>query len=206
MLLIDIHTHNIDADPATAILDSPPCYIGRKFSTGIHPWHITSDWKEKLKTIEELLGNNSCVAIGECGIDKLKSTAEITLQKEVFVAHALLAERLRLPLIIHCVKAYEEILAARKECNPTQAWIIHGFRGKPQQADQLIRAGLHISFGEHFNPESARAIPTERLFVESDESTLPILEIYSRVAAAKGTSVEQLATQIYSNAHSIGLF
>ena len=206
MVLIDIHTHNSESDPETAILNCPPYDTGRRFSAGIHPCEITSDWKERLHKIEELLCSHNGVAVGECGIDKLKSMADIHLQKEVFLAHALLAERVHLPLIIHCVKAYDEILAIRKECRPTQAWIIHGFRGKPQLTEQLIKAGFYISLGERFNPESARAIPSNRLLVESDESTLPILEIYSRVAAAKETGIEQLAAQTYSNAQAIGLF
>lgn len=206
MVLIDIHTHNIDTNPDTAILNCPPYDTERRFSAGIHPWDITDNWQERLRTIEELLGNSNCVAIGECGIDKLKSTADITLQKVIFLAHAELAEKAHLPLIIHCVKAYEEVLAIRKECNPAQAWIIHGFRSKTQMADQLTKAGFYISLGEHFNPECARSIPLDRLLIESDESTVPIIETYRRIATIKETGVEQLAAQIYSNAHAIGLF
>lgn len=206
MLLIDIHTHNIDTNPDTAILNCPPYDTERRFSAGIHPWGITDNWQERLRAIEELLGKSNCVAIGECGIDKLKSTAETPLQKEIFLAHIKLAERAHLPLIIHCVKAYDELLAIRKEYTPTQAWIIHGFRGKPQLSAQLIKAGFYISLGEHFNYECAKAIPLDRLFIESDESTVPIIETYRRIAAIKEIEIEQLTAQIHSNAHATGLF
>ena len=132
-------------------------------------------------------------------MDRLKSSAEAELQRELFRAHALLAEREQKPLIIHCVKAFDDILAMRKEITPGQAWIIHGFRGKPQLAEQLTKAGMFLSLGEHFNTESAKTIPAGRLFIESDESTLTIGEIYSRIASARGTCIDELAAQTYSN-------
>ena len=112
---------------------------------------------------------------------------------------------MRKPLIIHCVKAFDSIIALHKEYRPQQAWIIHGFRGKPQLAEQLTRAGLSLSLGEHFNEESARIILAEKLFIESDESKVPIEEIYARIAKARGCSVEELVWQISANATHCGI-
>lgn len=206
MPFIDIHTHNRNAATDTAILSGAPYDTGRVFSAGIHPWDIAEGWEEKFDAVKALSRHSNAAAIGECGIDKMNSPASITLQKEIFLAHALLAEELHKPLIIHCVKAVDEIIALRREARPTQAWIIHGFRGKPQQAVQLINAGFYIALGEKFNPETAKAIPADRLFIESDESTLPIEEIYSRIATAKNVSTAQLAGQIRLNAHIFGQF
>lgn len=205
MVLFDIHTHNAQALPEYTILDSPPHETERRISVGIHPWHAGDGWEKEFLLIGQAADSANVAAIGECGIDKLKATASINLQTEIFRAHALLAEKLHKPLIIHCVKAFDEILAIHKEIAPEQTWIIHGFRGKPQQALQLSKAGMYISLGEHFNVESARTIPAERLFVESDESNLPIEEIYSRIASARGTGIDTLAAQVYSNVRTIGL-
>ena len=199
MILLDIHTHNTEADPERAILNCTQYETGRKISLGIHPWHISNDWKEEFRLLEQTASNTNVIAIGECGMDRLKSSAEAELQRELFRAHALLAEREQKPLIIHCVKAFDDILAIRKEITPGQTWIIHGFRGKPQLAEQLTKAGMCLSLGEHFNAESARMIPAERLFIESDESKLTIGEIYRRIASARGTGIEVLAAQTYSN-------
>ena len=206
MVLLDIHTHNLSADATTSILDNPTTDTARNISVGIHPWEIGPDWEREFCEIEQAAICRNVAAIGECGIDRFKSPADIRLQETVFRAHALLAEKVNKPIIIHCVKAYNEILSIHKDVSPEQPWIIHGYRGKPQQARQLVQAGMYLSFGEHFNAESARAIPTDRLFIESDESTLPIAEIYSRVAAAKGISIEELAGQINSNALIFGIF
>ena len=199
MTLIDIHTHN-STPAANSIYNSGHYIAGRKISVGIHPWDINSNWESEFQTIAEYAKAENVVAIGECGFDTLKSPATIELQEEIFRAHAQLADALFKPLIIHCVKAFDRLMALHKELNPQQAWIIHGFRSKPQQAAQLINAGFYISLGERFNPDSAQAIPTERLFIESDESNQPITEIYTAVAQAKGIATEALTHQIMQNA------
>lgn len=200
MSFIDIHTHNSAPAPHT-IFNSGAGYLAeRKISTGIHPWAIGDKWESEFATITKIAKEDNVVAIGECGLDTLKSPATIELQKEIFKAHIRLSELLKKPLIIHCVKAYDILIALRRESAPQQAWIIHGFRGKPEFAEQLVKAGFYISLGEKFNPSSAKAVPTERLFIESDESHSPIAEIYAAVAAAKSSTVEQLAQQIATNA------
>ena len=59
---------------------------------------------------------------------------------EVFREHVKLSEMLRKPLIVHCVKAVDELLAIRKEMGVTHPWVLHGYRGGPEQAEQLRRA------------------------------------------------------------------
>ena len=204
MLLIDIHTHNSVAEHA--IYNCSNGYVAdKRISIGIHPWHINEKWEREFNTIAEIAKADNVVAIGECGLDKLKSPVSIELQKEIFRAQALLAEKVEKPLMIHCVKAYNELTPIHKAISPKQAWIIHGFRGKPAQAEQLIRAGFYISLGEQFNPDSAKAIPAERLFIESDESNVAITDIYAAVAQAKGTTVEELALQTIKNAARCGI-
>ena len=200
MKFIDIHTHNKSEETAYAIFNSNGEPTTGCASVGIHPWDVDNNWKERFRTIKELAKVPDITAIGECGIDRAHSGAGLELQTEVFRAHITLSEELKKPLIIHCVKAFDNIIALHKECKPQQAWIIHGFRGKPQQAEQLTRAGLYLSLGEHFNAESAKVIPADKLFIESDESSLPINEIYNSVAQARNMSLEELILQIETNA------
>lgn len=200
MKFIDIHTHNKSEETAYAIFNSNGEPTTGCASVGIHPWDVDNNWEERFRTIKELAKAPDITAIGECGIDRAHSGAGLELQTEVFRAHITLSEELKKPLIIHCVKAFDNIIALHKECKPQQAWIIHGFRGKPQQAEQLTRAGLYLSLGEHFNAESAKVIPADKLFIESDESSLPINEIYNSVAQARNMSLEELILQIETNA------
>lgn len=203
MELLDIHTHNSTA--GDAIYNCGTAYTtGRSISIGIHPWHISDRWQNEFTGITGIADASNIVAIGECGLDTLKSPATLERQEEVFKAHIQLSERLRKPLIIHCVKAFDRLLALHRELEPQQAWILHGFRGKPQQDEQLLRAGLYISLGERFNPDSVKAIPTDRLFIESDESNRPLTEIYAAIATVKGISAETLAAHILHNAKRCG--
>lgn len=205
MKFIDIHTHNKSEETAYAIFNSNGEPTTGCASVGIHPWDVDNNWKERFRTIKELAKAPDITAIGECGIDRAHSGAGLELQTEVFRAHITLSEELKKPLIIHCVKAVDNIISQYKECKPQQAWIIHGFRGKPQQAEQLTRAGLYLSLGEHFNAESAKVIPADRLFIESDESNTPIEMIYATIAAARECSIEELACQVSANAERCGI-
>ena len=205
MKFIDIHTHNKSEETAYAIFNSNGEPTTGCASIGIHSWDVDRTWDKRFRAIKELAKSPDITAIGECGIDRAHSGAGLELQTEVFRAHITLSEELKKPLIIHCVKAVDNIISQYKECRPQQAWIIHGFRGKPQQAEQLTRAGLSLSLGEHFNEESARIIPAEKLFIESDESKVPIEKIYARIAKARGCSVEELVWQISANATHCGI-
>jgi TatD DNase family protein len=90
------------------------------------------------------------------------------------------------------VKAYSEIMALKRELRPMQPWIIHGFRGKPELARQLLCADFYISLGERFNPAAAAVIPADRLLVETDDSTMPIAEIASRLPQYTPATAERL--------------
>lgn len=158
---------------------------GGYYSIGIHPWSTENMTEEEavkaIKMIEKSAGLKQIVAIGECGIDRLRGGDRI-FQEEIFKEHIRISESVRKPLIIHSVKSTEDIIRLKKEINPSQLWIIHGFRGKKETAQQLLSHGIALSLGEHFNKETAACIPTEMLFHETDESPLPIDRIIEKTA------------------------
>lgn len=181
--LKDIHTHRRENNPDALVSLLPEeaatfaaNYPDTLFSAGIHPWEpfiSTEDEDRRFATLTEALLLDNAAAIGETGLDSLKGP-DATIQEARFRRHIALSEKLGLPLIIHIVKAQQQLLAIRKEVCPTQPWIIHGFRGKAQQASQLAKAGLYISFGEHFNPDALATVQASQRLAETDESTLPI--------------------------------
>ncbi len=207
-MFIDLHTHHNRNGNATISIVNAGIkeIVGNALcSVGIHPWNITEQWREQFEKIASTATLKKVAAIGECGIDKIKGNASIGVQKEVLEAHAALAERTGKPLILHCVKGADEIIALRKEMKPRQAWIIHGFRGNPQQAAQFLKAGLHLSYGEKFNKESLAATPPDRLFVESDTSDTPISKLYATIATERNTSIEALSNTIKKNAETCNI-
>lgn len=202
MKLIDLHTHQPARDThSISIISSgtTPTTDGTPCSVGIHPWHIATNWENVINEIHRAAQASNVAAIGECGIDKIKSTTDINTQTDVLTAHALIAEATQKPLLLHCVKAQEEIIKLHRSINPKQAWIIHGFRGKPTQAMQLLRAGFFLSYGATFNPESLAITPADRLFIESDTSANSLADIYKSAALCRGVSIEELARIVADN-------
>ena len=86
------------------------------------------------------------------------------------------------------VRAFDRILHLRKKLNPSQAWIIHGFRGNPVLAGQLLDSGMDICVGEYFNRDTAMVIPAGRIYFETDESNLDIKQIRAAVEAARNNA------------------
>lgn len=124
-------------------------------------------------------------------------------QEAAFRQHVAESEREAKPLVIHCVRTIEEILRVRKEVHPQQPWIMHGFRGKPQQLQSLLSAGIYVSFGLHYNKESLLDCPLEMMFLETDDEVAPIEPLYKEVAQLKGISVEDLKLKIWENANKL---
>ena len=207
MRLIDLHTHHKDREDNLFILNCTLENIedARNISVGLHPWNIDEDWEQKMQQLSKLATAENVKAIGECGIDKLKSGASVETQIETLKAHIRLSEQLKKPLILHIVKGQDIIMRLHKETRPTQAWIIHGFRGKRDQAQQYISEGFYLSYGTKFNKEALLSTPIERLFIERDEDRISLAQHYSHIAEIFNTSVVELAATIERNCDSCGI-
>jgi len=208
MVFFDIHTHRVPLHSGRAVVSFPAgeetCLSAATYaSVGIHPWHLSeSEVERRLAALKTLATHENVVAIGEVGLDKL-AEAPLALQMCVFREEIALAEHLCLPLVIHCVRAFNELLQLKKELHPGQPWVIHGFRGKAELADMCIRHGCYLSFGAKFQEAALRAVPLDRLFVETDEAQEPVAEIYRRIAEVRGISVEHLADAVNKNARKV---
>ncbi len=214
--LLDIHSHTEpQEDTCQAIFNIPLrqlClsaassdttysfpYPEGYYSAGIHPWEVAEgDIEPQFLLLHDLASKNRIIAIGEAGLDKL-TKATIEEQLPIFKRHIELAEQKQLPLIIHCVRAMDELIRLHKYYRPQVPWIWHGFRGKKQQALQLLAHGIYLSFGEHYNAETLAAIPSNSLFLETDTSTLDIETLLQRAAAIRGASPEELRTILREN-------
>lgn len=201
MIYYDIHTHQPSVHPEdiaivnTIIREECDLSMPAQWcSAGIHPWYIYNVDKQ-ISCLESVASSSAIVAIGEAGLDKLVKTP-LDIQKNVFLRQAVLAEKLKKPLIIHCVKAWGELIAVRKIVKPHIPWIIHGFRGNGELAQQLILQGFYLSFGEHFQISSLCKAWPERLLIETDESSCSIQDIYQRLASGLQISVNELGNQV----------
>lgn len=208
-MLKDIHTHRFtDSAPEEVLLSCP---VLKKeipaeavyLSAEIHPWHLTAENLScQIERMENMLSDSRVLALGEVGLDKL-TECPYPIQIKAFEEIVSISEAYGKPLIIHCVKSVDELIAIRKKMRPALPWVMHGFRGKPQQADSLLRHGFYLSFGEHYNSQVMKEIPIERLFLETDESNVPIDELYNRAAAIRHISAEELKLAVLHNVNNV---
>ena len=208
MTYFDIHTHRFPLHPEQAIVSQAigsalPGGRVAYLSVGIHPWYLDAQQAEsQLATLRQSLQDDRVVALGEAGLDRLRG-CPLDVQISVFRHEIALAEEHRLPMVIHCVRAFNELIQLKKNLHPVQPWIIHGYRGKESGVTELLRHGCYVSFGAKFQAESVRAVPLHRLFIETDEAEESIADIGLRIAGIKGISPEELAEAINKNVREV---
>lgn len=198
---LDIHTHHPAPQPEGVInvsfSDFQPIE-GQFYSVGIHPWTTETmlsaeDWEK----FEKIAAQPCVVAIGECGVDKLKG-GPLFKQLITFSRQIDISERLGKPLIIHDVKAHDVIVGLKRDKNPRQNWLVHGLRGKPTIAKMLTDAGIYVSFGEKFNSDTPHTVPENMILAETDESFLTIEQIIQNLSLNLGkdlTSIIEMNTR-----------
>ena len=168
----DIHTHHERPDAIVNAEVGDTLQPGITYSLGVHPWNAETWSDDTARRLAAQAADPRVLAIGEAGLDKLRGPS-MEVQTHAFEAQARIADELGKPLIIHCVRAFNELMAIKRAMRPRVPWIVHGFRGKPQLARQLLDAGFHLSLGSRHNPDTARLLADHpsRLLRETDEDT-----------------------------------
>jgi TatD DNase family protein len=214
---LDFDNMNTVAENAIAIVPS----IGKQnwidvqmypyFSFGIHPWMIEQHTQQDLDYLEYLIKCNNPVAIGECGLDYLKDTDK-EKQLYFFKFHLEMAKKYNLPIIIHSVKATEDVIFLLKKY-PKIKGEIHGFSGSESQAQQLTKIGFYLGFGlQIINQKSTKIrqvvknCPLEFILIETDDHQNPndLQLVAKEIATLKQIQIDAVITQCDNNA--INLF
>jgi TatD DNase family protein len=213
MKFIDIHTHNRKySNEETKVINLFPWETfpkklirNNRCSAGIHPWFIDGvDVEESLWRIESWMKNGSIQCIGETGLDGIRGP-DLQVQLELFKKHVALSESFRCPLIIHCVRSYNEIVSLKYQMAAKQPWILHGFYSSVQMMKQLLNAGVYLSIGSSVVRASkkivalCKLIPNERLFLETDDSGVELKTIYELVAGLRGQKIDELKEVVFIN-------
>lgn len=198
-MITDFHTHTPCAEGICSIEPGREMLPGYKYMCAIHPWHAAEATEATLRRLNEQCASEQVVAIGETGIDRLRG-GSAECQQEILMRHIEISERLGKPLVLHSVRSWEQILNLHKHINPSQPWVMHGFRLKPDVARRLAERGIYLSYGVKFNPESLRATPRHLLLLESDEAADPP---YAEAARELGLSEDDLRRLVDENAARI---
>lgn len=214
---IDIHTHPFREEPETITVQNIfpgerfAAFSGRNFySVGLHPWHIKTHTEnnESLLMVEDALAFDEVIFIGECGLDKRAGT-NFEEQVRVFKAQTFMAEEFRKPLIVHCVKAYNEVLELYNKMHPEMPWILHAYNGSLEFTKQLEQKNFLFSFGENLFDPNAKAINSfknlglDKIFFETDEHDGNVEAIYKKGAELKDISTEEIKLEIWKNFNRI---
>ncbi len=211
-MLFDVHTH--DARQRDGVLrlynlkyeEWGSAERFASFSAGIHPMDLpdAKPADELFSELERALRKGAS-ALGECGLDR-RSKASLELQAEFFIRQAELAESLRIPVIVHCVRAFPELLAQKKRVAPSVPWIVHGFRGNAGTAREMLKHGVLLSFGSALlNAQDAfagifRGLPSGSFLLETDDAPYGLDGIYAAAARIRGEEPDELERAVESAA------
>lgn len=198
MFLIDAHTHAVPSAPDTAALvnldpgASAEPEKHRYYSCGIHPADIEKHSPDQLRTT---LTQIPCSAVGECGLD-----ARFPFEQEtVFREQIRISEELKLPMVIHCVRKYYELIRIRKAEHAVMPWLIHGFRGNRETGIALLQAGCLLSLSPvwlmHLE-DFPDWLPDGAFLLETDESNIPLPGIYEHAIRLRKDSAERFGLML----------
>lgn len=207
--------------------------LSSRLSVGLHPWHLSgfrNSFEDKWNAeyggrsakiphsesrngfdpaaaehwLREQAAQPTVLAIGEAGLDKVTDTPW-EMQVAAFQLCFHISEAFRKPLVLHCVRAFSEILALKKQWKPSQPWIFHGFEKNADTARMCLDAGCFLSFGAALFREKSHAAaalrqtPGDLFFLETDTSQISIETVYERAAEVRGMSLRDLQLQMAAN-------
>ncbi|HJV34970.1 TatD family hydrolase [Geomonas sp.] len=189
---------------------------------GIHPMHADLATADTLSELRQL--SRQATAIGEIGLDYLLPSPSREVQKAAFRSQLAIALQAGLPVLIHCRRAFPDLLAILAEHDVARVGgVMHAFSGSPETARDCLRLGLHISlagtvtYSNAVRPVAVAAcVPLDRLLIETDAPDLApepyrnginlpayLLATARRIAAIRGITVEELGSATTSNAQRL---
>lgn len=187
-------------------------------SVGIHPHSAEQATPAALSRLEELAGEPDVVAIGETGLDYHYDNAPRDAQREAFAAQLDLGRRLDLPVVVHAREADDDVIALLREAGPGTRGVLHCFSGARPLLDAALELGWNVSFAgmitfpSYTAADLLRAVPLDRLLVETDSPYLTpvphrgkrnepahVVHVARRAAELRGEDFDQLAAATLRN-------
>jgi TatD DNase family protein len=115
---------------------------------GLHPTSVKDNYKEELAIVEEQFRNRNFFAVGEIGIDLYWDSSTLEIQKKAFKYQIQLSKKYKLPIVIHCRNAFEEVFEVLEEEKGADLFgIFHCFTGTKEQAQKAISYNMKLGIG-----------------------------------------------------------
>lgn len=201
MEFFDFHHHDFNKKNGIYNLKLNEIPPANYFSAGIHPQDISDRFEEDFLWLKTIVKLENCVAIGECGLDGLVEIDE-NLQHEIFQKQIELANEIRKPIIIHCVKRFSQLIHFKKKSKVPM--IVHGFNKRKTIGDEMLKNEFCLSFGKSalYNvnlQDFLKEIPIDQLFLETDSADFEIKDLYYKIAELKSCRIEDFQKKIKEN-------
>lgn len=191
--------------------------------TGIHPCHIGQNFEQQLYQVEDWLGKRSFVALGEIGMDLHWDTTYKAQQEEALAVQLALARQHQLPIVIHCRKAFKEVIRLLEQHQDgTLRGIFHCFSGSLAEAEQVIELGLYLGVGGIVTfkntglAQVVAAVDLKHIVLETDSPYLAptphrgrrneptyLIHIAAQLAACQQVDLKTVAAITTANARAI---
>jgi TatD DNase family protein len=189
---------------------------------GIHPWYV-NDSIDVEALLQPYLGGPGVVAIGEIGLDFVSGCPPLDQQIPALKQQLGLAIDLDLPVIIHCRKAHEQLLAILQAFKGSLRGVMHSYSGSTDLMFRFLDLGLYIAFGGSVTRHTARKyhnnakkVPLDRLLLETDtpsiatESTVAslveprhVVEVAEKVAELRSVPYHEICARTTHNARLV---
>lgn len=190
---------------------------------GLHPYFMDAHGDADIDALAQALeANPQSVAVGECGIDA-RFTESLDAQWRLFDAQLRLARAKRLPVVIHCVQANDQVAKRLRQLALPAGGLIHAFSGSPQQARRFLELGFVVGLGGAATFARARrlhravgSLPDDGYVLETDSPDMPLAghqgrrnepanvsEVCRAVAALRKQAPESVATNSTANARRL---
>ena len=207
----------IDVKTTHAVLALSREYPGYAYPMiGLHPEEVKEDWKEQLAELRKMQISDF-IAIGEIGLDYYWSREFEQEQLEAFEEQVKWAIETRLPLMIHCRKAQNEMVhLLRQYQKDLPGGVFHCFTGNQKEAEELLSfdnfvlgiGGVSTFKSSHLREDLPAVVPMNRIVLETDSPYMApvpfrgkrnesafVVEVLKTLAKAYGVSEEEFAKQ-----------
>ena len=190
---------------------------------GLHPTHVKENFREELAIVEKQLEERKFYAVGETGVDLYWDKSTLKIQQEAFRYQIQLAKKHKLPIVIHCRDAFDEVFEVlEQEKGEGLFGIFHCFTGTYEQAQKALSYNMKLGIGGVLTFKNGKIdrflneIPLSEIVLETDapylapvpyrgkrNESLYIVEVLKKTAEVYDRSPEEIAEVTTRNSREI---
>jgi len=207
----------------SAVLAVAEKFPAVRSSLGLHPWYVGTRAVGWLDRLRALLTAHPRAGVGEIGLDHALENANLVEQEQAFLEQFALSIEMRRPASVHCRRAFGRLVELLPRFPPHPAgFVIHSYSGAAELVASLVKLGAYFSFsgsitrsGNRRGHAALRAVPADRLLIETDAPDLPpvvagqpldgpnepanLIHVLRTAAVLRGVSEADLAAQTWAN-------